>query len=216
VNFETYAMNTTGQSDPPQPPPSLPRNVKVLGLTSLLNDVASKMAYPLVPQFLATVLHGSRLQLGIIEGLAESVSSLVKLWSGRRSDRVRSRKGLVLFGYAVATQAWHVWLRIAAGISRRRDPAGRPRAWENRVDPIGPARFPVAAEFALLFHAQVLLDVSCQRLVDLRVPGHRLFVSRDRVEIDIVPGAMTVQDAPRLPELPNEFTAFHTVICFVR
>jgi MFS family permease len=67
-----------------------------------LNDVASEMAYPLVPQFLVSVLGGTRLQLGFIEGLAESISSLVKLWSGGRSDRVRSRKGLVVFGYTLA------------------------------------------------------------------------------------------------------------------
>ena len=96
----------------PQDRASLPRNVKILGLTSLLNDVASEMAYPLVPQFLVTMLGGTPLVLGTIEGLAESVSSLVKLWSGGRSDRVRSRKGLVLFGYALGLQVEHMPLAV--------------------------------------------------------------------------------------------------------
>ncbi|MDO8542146.1 MAG: hypothetical protein Q7S40_17040 [Opitutaceae bacterium] len=65
----------------------LPTNVKLLGWASLLNDVASEMIFPLLPRFLISVLGGSRLQLGAIEGAADSASSLVKLWSGGRSDR---------------------------------------------------------------------------------------------------------------------------------
>jgi len=74
---------------PPTPSPkgSLPRNVKLLGLASMLNDIASEMIYPLLPHFLLTVLGGNRVQLGVIEGVAESTSSLLKLWSGGRSDR---------------------------------------------------------------------------------------------------------------------------------
>jgi MFS family permease len=79
----------------------LPRNVKVLGLASLLNDVASEMIYPLLPGFLLTVLLGNRFYLGVIEGVADSVASLLKLWSGGRSDQAGRRKGFVLFGYAL-------------------------------------------------------------------------------------------------------------------
>ena len=61
--------------------PPLPHNVKLLGLASLVNDVASEMIFPLMPQFLLTVLGGNRFHLGIIEGIADSVS-LLKLWSG--------------------------------------------------------------------------------------------------------------------------------------
>src|SRR5271166_5837409 len=84
---------------------SLPRNVKLLGLASLLNDIASEMIYPLLPQFLLTVLGGNRVHLGIIEGMADSTASLLKLWSGGRSDRAGRRKGFVLFGYALAAIA---------------------------------------------------------------------------------------------------------------
>ena len=80
----------------------LPRNVKVLGWVSFLNDVASEMIFPLLPQFLMTVLGGNRFWLGVIEGTVDSASSIVKLWSGGWSDRIGSRKGLVLFGYALA------------------------------------------------------------------------------------------------------------------
>ena len=92
-----------------QPPPSparqqsLPRNVKVLGGASLLNDIASEMIFPLLPHFLLTVLLGNRFYLGAIEGVADSVASFVKLWSGGRSDLAGRRKGFIVFGYSLAT-----------------------------------------------------------------------------------------------------------------
>jgi MFS family permease len=91
-------------SSPPSDTPgeSLPRNVKILGLASLLNDIASEMIFPLLPSFLLTVLIGNRFYLGVIEGAADSVASLLKLWSGGRSDQAGRRKGFVLFGYVLA------------------------------------------------------------------------------------------------------------------
>jgi MFS family permease len=90
-------------TSPDHPPPQrLPRNVKLLGWASLLNDVASEMIFPLLPQFLITVLGGTKFQLGAIEGFADSVGSLVKLWSGGRSDRGGGRKKYVVAGYALA------------------------------------------------------------------------------------------------------------------
>lgn len=92
---------TTLSSAEPSPEQSLPHNVKVLGWASLLNDTASEMIFPLLPTFLITVLAGNRFTLGIIEGAADSIASLLKLWSGDRSDQSERRKGFVLFGYAV-------------------------------------------------------------------------------------------------------------------
>jgi len=74
----------------------------VLGGTSLLNDIASEMIFPLLPTFLLTILGGNRFYLGVIEGAADSVASLLKLWSGGRSDQIGRRKGFVLFGYVLA------------------------------------------------------------------------------------------------------------------
>ncbi len=89
--------------DPAAPPaPSLPRNVRVLGLASLLNDIASEMIFPLLPGFLLTLTAGNKFALGMIEGLADSVASLLKLWSGGWSDRAGRRKGFVVFGYSLA------------------------------------------------------------------------------------------------------------------
>lgn len=80
-------------------------NVLILGLVSFLTDVSSEMIYPLLPLFLTTVLGAGPAFLGVIEGVAESTSALLKLVSGVASDRVRSRKGLVLSGYLISTVA---------------------------------------------------------------------------------------------------------------
>lgn len=80
----------------------LPRNVLVVGLVSLLNDASSEIIYPLLPLFLALTLSASPASIGLIEGAAESISSLLKLFAGYFSDRIRRRKWLVVFGYAMA------------------------------------------------------------------------------------------------------------------
>ena len=80
----------------------LPRSVFAIGLVSLLNDASSEIIYPLLPLFLAATLGASPAAIGLIEGAAESVSSLLKLFAGYFSDRRGRRKGLVVFGYAVA------------------------------------------------------------------------------------------------------------------
>jgi MFS family permease len=80
----------------------LTRNVVVLGFVSLLNDGASEMIYPLLPVFLTAVLGAGPAALGIIEGIAESTASLLKLYSGYLSDRVKRRKGWVVIGYSLS------------------------------------------------------------------------------------------------------------------
>lgn len=77
-------------------------NVLILGLVSFFTDVSSEMIYPLLPLFLTGVLGAGPAFLGLIEGVAESTSSLLKLFSGIVSDRVRRRKKLVLWGYSIS------------------------------------------------------------------------------------------------------------------
>ncbi|MBS0437951.1 MAG: MFS transporter [Proteobacteria bacterium] len=80
----------------------LPRTVWLLGLISLTNDAASDMIYPLVPLYLASVLMAGPKALGIIEGIAEAVSSLLKLFAGVLADRTRHVKYWVWTGYGIA------------------------------------------------------------------------------------------------------------------
>ncbi len=78
-------------------------NIIILGLTSLLTDVASEMVYPLLPLFLTSTLGASPAILGIVEGIAESTASILKVFSGYLSDRIGNRKGLAIVGYAGST-----------------------------------------------------------------------------------------------------------------
>src|ERR1700727_1234003 len=95
------------------------RNIYAFGITSFLNDTATEMAYWVLPAFLATLGAGPA-QLGLIEGVAESVASFAKLFSGYLTDRIDRRKPVVVAGYAVvnavkpllalATSWWHIFL----------------------------------------------------------------------------------------------------------
>jgi Na+/melibiose symporter-like transporter len=75
-------------------------NIIILGITSFLTDVSSEMIYPILPVFLVTTLGASPAILGLIEGIAESVASLLKVFSGYWSDKVKKRKPFAIFGYA--------------------------------------------------------------------------------------------------------------------
>src|ERR1700758_5733991 len=113
----------------PKPQPSSARNIYSFGLTSLFNDTATEMAYWVLPAFLVSLGAGPA-QLGVIEGIAESVASFAKLFSGYLTDRIDRRKPLVVAGYlvangvkpvlAVVTAWWHILLirftdRLAKG-----------------------------------------------------------------------------------------------------
>jgi len=90
------------QNRPVDSPSRLPRTVRVLGLASLLNDIASEMIFPLLPKFLLVTLGASRAELGLIEGLADTTASVLKLLSGHWSDRLARRKQFVVAGYSLA------------------------------------------------------------------------------------------------------------------
>jgi MFS family permease len=81
---------------------NIPRAVIMLGIVSLFTDAASEMIYPLVPVYVAALGSGAVI-LGMIEGIAESTSSLLKLVSGILSDKIGKRKLLVLIGYSISS-----------------------------------------------------------------------------------------------------------------
>jgi MFS family permease len=80
--------------------PKLGRTVIALGLVSLLTDMSSEMAYTQVPIFLTKVLGAPPYVVGLIEGVAESTASLLKLVAGYVSDRLGRRKPLITLGYS--------------------------------------------------------------------------------------------------------------------
>ncbi len=131
----------------------LPTLVVWFGVVSLLTDVGTEMIYPLLPLFLSNVLHAPRTFIGAVEGAAEATASLLKLVSGRLSDRLRRRKPLTVAGYGLsslvrplvglATHPWHVLAtrvadRVGKGVrssprdallADATDPAQRGRAY---------------------------------------------------------------------------------------
>jgi MFS family permease len=78
-------------------------NIILLGITSLLTDISSEMVYPILPIFLVSTLGASPAILGLIEGIAESLASLLKVFSGYFSDKIKRRKPFAIFGYASST-----------------------------------------------------------------------------------------------------------------
>jgi len=83
----------------------LPRNVWVVTITSFLTDISSEMVLNLVPLFLANVLGTKTAIIGLIEGIAETTASLLKLYSGWLSDKLGKRKWLTVLGYGLSTIA---------------------------------------------------------------------------------------------------------------
>jgi len=81
---------------------ALPRTVWLVSLISLVNDAASDMIYPLVPLYLASVLMAGPKALGLIEGIAEAVSSVLKLFVGALADRSGKVRAWVIAGYGLA------------------------------------------------------------------------------------------------------------------
>jgi MFS family permease len=80
----------------------IPIAVIMLGIVSLFTDAASEMIYPLVPVFVSALGSGAIL-LGVIEGVAETTASMLKLVSGIISDKIGKRKMLVLIGYSISS-----------------------------------------------------------------------------------------------------------------
>lgn len=107
----------------------LPRNVWVVTATSFLTDVSSEMLVHVLPLFLANVLGASTAIIGLIEGAAETVASLLKIVSGRLSDRLGSRKWPTVVGYGLSavSKPFLYLASSAAGVSvvRLLDRAGK-------------------------------------------------------------------------------------------
>ncbi len=173
-------MRASPTADSPPPPAHgrepLPRNVRLLGAASLLNDVASEMLYPLLPTFMIAVLGGTKAQLGFVDGIADTAGSLLKLWAGASSDAAGRRKGFVIFGYGVAAIArplmalaaapWHLIVlrtldRVGKGVrtaprdaliaeSTPPESHGRAFGFHRAMDHLGAAIGPLVA-FAFLW-----------------------------------------------------------------
>lgn len=153
----------------------LSKNVRNLGWVSFFNDVSSEMIYPLLPLFLTQVLGAGVLFVGLIEGIAESVSSFLKLFSGWLSDRFQKRKRIIFFGYTLAsitrpimglvTSSFHVLFlrffdRVGKGVrasprdallsqSCREDERGKAFGFQRMMDHAGAMAGPLIASILM-------------------------------------------------------------------
>lgn len=199
----------------------LPLTVRALGAVSLANDVASDMIVPLLPAFVTSVLRLGPAFLGVQEGIAESTASLLKLFAGWHSDRIRRRKVFVLAGYGisnlarpfigVATAGWHVLvLRFAdrAGKGIRTSPRdalvsaavdtenrGLAFGFQRALDNLGATIGPLLASLLLLIfpgHLRLVFLLSV-------VPGFLaiwLLITQVREKSDAWAGPSTGDSAP--------------------
>lgn len=186
-------------------PSPLPRPVRLLGWVSLLTDAATEAVYPLLPVFITQVLGGPPVALGIVEGAADATSSVLKVVSGRWSDRLGARKPIVIVGYTLSslvrpfiaiTSTWaHVFAirvidRVGKGLrSSPRDAMlaslappgerGRVFGYHWAMDHAGAAVGPLLATIFLYFSPD----------------DYRLLFA-----LTIVPGALAVITLVRVPE----------------
>lgn len=80
----------------------LPRNIWAVGFTSLFMDISSEMVLNILPLFLSNVLGVKTNIIGLIDGIAEATASILKLFSGWLSDKLRARKWLAVIGYGLS------------------------------------------------------------------------------------------------------------------
>jgi MFS family permease len=95
-------MVKTAAAQPQVKVTGLDSTVRALGVVSLLNDLSSEVAVRTLPLFLANVLGVRTSIIGLIEGVAESTATLLKLFSGHLSDRIGKKKALALWGYSLS------------------------------------------------------------------------------------------------------------------
>ena len=196
--------------------PSIPRPVWFLGWTSLFTDAATEMIYPLLPVYLSRVLGASAVSLGIIEGVAEAVNSVLKVISGYWSDRRSRRRPIVIAGYALSsisrplialTMTWPQVLLIRALDRTGKGIRGAPR------DALL-ARFATPSTRGRIFgfheamdHAGAIVGPVMATVILFFVPeGYRLVFG-----LTAIPGAIAVtllffvdEDAAADKELPNQ------------
>lgn len=96
----------------------LEKNIFIFGWTSFFEDVSSQMNYSIIPLFLANTLGLPKAFIGLVEGIAETTASLLKVLFGWLSDKLKTRKSFAVTGYAItaasrpflalATKGWHV------------------------------------------------------------------------------------------------------------
>lgn len=154
-------------------------NVVFLGIVSFLTDVGSEMIYPILPLFL-NAIGVSKAFIGLVEGIAETTASILKIFSGWISDKFKKRKFLIIIGYGIsaiskpllvlATAGWHVLVlrffdRVGKGIrtsprdaliadSTEESQRGKAFGLHRAMDTAGAVIGPLIASLILMINAE--------------------------------------------------------------
>jgi MFS family permease len=219
----------------------LPRPVWLLGWISLATDSASEAIYPLLPFFLTQVLGAGAVSLGIVEGAAEAVNSILKIWSGRSADCRPAKRPLVLAGYSIssltrpliaAAQSWtHVFAvrtldRVGKGIrGAPRDAMlavyatpetrGKVYGFHRAMDHAGAVLGPALASLFLLFHPGAYRTLFALTIVPGAIAVILIFfVREDSSRPATPPGINNPPRAPATPTapLPRQLKSFFLVL----
>ena len=212
----------------------IPRPVRLLGWASLFTDAATEMIYPLLPVYLSRALGASATSLGIIEGVAEGVNSLLKIASGWVSDRRRERRPIVILGYALSslsrplialTSSWPQVLAIRALDRTGKGIRGAPRdamlaahaeaasrgrifGFHRAMDHTGAVVGPIIATiFLAFFPGQYRLLFALTA-----IPGALAVATLFRVEEQPIDRSERLERPERLERLPRELYALLGII----
>jgi MFS family permease len=207
----------------------LPRNVFLLGVTSFFNDFSSEMVFSVLPAFFISVLKSGAQSLGLVEGIAEAASNLIKIVSGRWSDRIQRRKVFAVSGYAISVLSrplyavatsvgFVIGLRLAdrAGKGLRDAPrdalialstpkgeSGRAFGFHRAMDTLGAVLGPLVA-YAVLSNVPAAFTTV---FLLAFVIGLAAIASLAMVQ-DIVQGAKATRSASPSPPLPRDARLF--------
>ena len=192
----------------------IPRPVRLLGWASLFTDAATEMIYPLLPVYLSRVLGASATSLGIIEGVAEGVNSLLKMASGWVSDRRRERRPIVILGYALSSlsrplialsSSWPQVLAIRALDRTGKGIRGAPRDAMLAAHAEASSRGRIFGFHRAMDHTGAVVGPIIATIFLAFFPGQY----RVLFALTAIPGALAVATLFRVEEQPIERSARH-------
>jgi MFS family permease len=183
--------------------------VWLLGWSSLFTDAATEMIYPLLPIYLSRVLGAGALSLGLIEGVAEAINSLLKIVSGYFSDRWTSRRPIVIAGYSISSAArplialagsWPQVLLVRALDRTGKGIRGAPR--DAMLAGLAPAgeRGRIFGFHRAMDHTGAIIGPLLATAILFFAPGEYQLV----FALTIIPGAIAVALLFKVPEPRNE------------
>jgi MFS family permease len=192
----------------------IPRPVRLLGWASLFTDAATEMIYPLLPVYLSRVLGASATSLGIIEGVAEGVNSLLKIASGWVSDRRRERRPIVILGYALSSlsrplialsSSWPQVLAIRVLDRTGKGIRGAPRDAMLAAHAEASSRGRIFGFHRAMDHTGAVVGPIIATIFLAFFPGqYRLLFA-----LTVIPGALAVATLFRVEERPIERSERH-------